>query len=55
MAATQDTVAAAAKAATREKVARLAFWSILVACVVLVLKLGNVFWVEDPSLAHALR
>ena len=30
MAATQDTVAAAAKAATREKVARLAFWSILV-------------------------
>jgi len=49
MAATQDTVAAAAKAATREKVARLAFWSILVACVVLVLKLAA--WYITGSVA----
>ncbi|TPO06020.1 cation diffusion facilitator family transporter [Mesorhizobium sp. B1-1-5] len=49
MAATQDPVAAAAKAATREKIARLAFWSILVAFVVLVLKLAA--WYITGSVA----
>ncbi|MBZ9766288.1 MULTISPECIES: cation diffusion facilitator family transporter [unclassified Mesorhizobium] len=49
MAATQDTVAAAAKAATREKIARLAFSSILVAFVVLVLKLAA--WYITGSVA----
>ncbi|TPI44716.1 cation transporter [Mesorhizobium sp. B2-9-1] len=49
MAVTQETVAAAAKAATREKIARLAFWSILVAFVVLVLKLAA--WYITGSVA----
>ncbi|TIU70264.1 MAG: cation-efflux pump, partial [Mesorhizobium sp.] len=34
----RDTTTAAAKAATRQKVARLAFWSIVVAFAVLALK-----------------
>ncbi|TPK49245.1 MULTISPECIES: cation diffusion facilitator family transporter [unclassified Mesorhizobium] len=46
---TRDTMAVAAKAATRRKVARLAFWSIVVACVVLALKLAA--WYITGSVA----
>ncbi|TPM53033.1 cation transporter [Mesorhizobium sp. B2-2-4] len=46
---TRDTTAIAAKAATRRKVARLAFWSIVVACVVLALKLAA--WYITGSVA----
>ncbi|MBZ9920692.1 cation diffusion facilitator family transporter, partial [Mesorhizobium sp. BR1-1-7] len=46
---TRDTTAVAAKAATRRKVARLAFWSIVVACVVLALKLAA--WYITGSVA----
>ncbi|MBZ9853468.1 cation diffusion facilitator family transporter [Mesorhizobium sp. CA13] len=46
---TRDTMAVAAKAATKRKVAKLAFWSIVVACVVLALKLAA--WYITGSVA----
>ena len=49
MAATDNMAAIAAKAEARQRIARLAFWSIVIACVVLALKLAA--WYVTGSVA----